>query len=121
MTEVPPAQPAYGIGVLARRLRIAAGTLRDWERGYGTGPSGRTAGGHWRYEAADVARVEHMRRLVLDGVPPAEAARFALARPAQPVRAGQVSDVPASREAARGLLRARQVLTSARTTCRSGR
>jgi len=79
MTGAVRAQPAYGIGALARRLGIAPATLRDWERRYGIAPGGRTAGGHRRYQAADVARIEHMRRMILDGVPPAEAARAALA------------------------------------------
>ncbi len=92
MTDSGPAQPAYGIGVLARRLGMAPATLRDWERRYGLGPTDRTAGGHRRYQATDVARIEHMRRLVLDGVPPAEAARVALAEPAPPDRAPALPD-----------------------------
>ena len=72
-------RPGYGIGALARRLGVAPATLRDWERRYGLGPGGRTAGGHRRYRPEDVARIEFMRGLVLDGVPPAEAARAALA------------------------------------------
>jgi DNA-binding transcriptional MerR regulator len=92
MTGALPAQPAYGIGALARRLGIAPATLRDWERRYGIAPGGRTAGGHRRYRPADVARIEHMRRMILDGVPPAEAARAALAAdPATPAAA----EVPA--------------------------
>ena len=64
---------------MARRLGVAPATLRDWERRYGIGPGGRTAGGHRRYRPDDIARIEYMRRLVLDGVPPGEAARAALA------------------------------------------
>jgi MerR family transcriptional regulator, light-induced transcriptional regulator len=79
VTGSPATQPDYGIGALARRLGMAPATLRDWERRYGIGPGGRTAGGHRRYRPADVARIESMRRLILDGVPPAEAARVALA------------------------------------------
>jgi DNA-binding transcriptional MerR regulator len=71
--------PGYGIGALARRLGVAPATLRDWERRYGIGPSGRSAGGHRRYQPEDVTRIEHMRRLVLEGLPPGEAARAALA------------------------------------------
>ena len=84
--EPSPAQPGYGIGAMARRLGVAPATLRDWERRYGIGPGGRTAGGHRRYRPADVARIEAMRRLILDGVPPGEAARVALAEgdPAPP-------------------------------------
>jgi DNA-binding transcriptional MerR regulator len=79
LTDSSGSQPGYGIGALARRLGVAPATLRDWERRYGIGPGGRSAGGHRRYRAADIARIEHMRRLVLDGMPPGEAARAALA------------------------------------------
>jgi MerR family transcriptional regulator, light-induced transcriptional regulator len=78
MTDGSGVQPDYGIGALARRLGIAPATLRDWERRYGIGPGGRTAGGHRRYRPDDIARIERMRRLILDGVPPGEAARAAL-------------------------------------------
>jgi MerR family transcriptional regulator, light-induced transcriptional regulator len=79
VTDSPEAQPGYGIGALARRLGVAPATLRDWERRYGIGPGARSAGGHRRYGPADIARIEYMRRLVLDGMPPGEAARAALA------------------------------------------
>lgn len=79
MTGTSGSQPGYGIGALARRLGVATATLRDWERRYGIGPGGRTSGGHRRYRPEDIARIEFMRRLVLQGVPPAEAARVTLA------------------------------------------
>src|ERR1700733_787807 len=79
VTEKAGVQPDYGIGAMARRLGVAPATLRDWERRYGIGPGDRTAGGHRRYRPDDIARIENMRRLVLDGVPPGEAARVALA------------------------------------------
>jgi DNA-binding transcriptional MerR regulator len=79
VTDSSGSQPGYGIGALARRLGVAPATLRDWERRYGIGPGGRSPGGHRRYRPADIARIEHMRRLVLDGMPPGEAARAALA------------------------------------------
>jgi DNA-binding transcriptional MerR regulator len=79
VTDSSGSQPGYGIGALARRLGVAPATLRDWERRYGIGSGGRSAGGHRRYRPADIARIEHMRRLVLDGMPPGEAARAALA------------------------------------------
>jgi MerR family transcriptional regulator, light-induced transcriptional regulator len=117
-TDRSATQPDYGIGALARRLGIAAATLRDWERRYGIGPSGRTDGGHRRYQPADVARIEFMRRLILDGVPPAEAARVALASgtesepprtaPAAPGRGagGRSLRLPSQERRARGLARA---------------
>jgi DNA-binding transcriptional MerR regulator len=77
----PDPQPGYGIGALARRLGVAPATLRDWDRRYGLGPGARSPGGHRRYQPEEVARIEHMRRLVLDGMPPGEAARMAFASP----------------------------------------
>jgi MerR family transcriptional regulator, light-induced transcriptional regulator len=79
VTDSSGSQPGYGIGALARRLGVAPATLRDWERRYGIGPGGRSAGGHRRYQPADIARIEYMRKLVLDGMPPGDAARAALA------------------------------------------
>ena len=79
VTDSSGPEPGYGIGALARRLGVAPATLRDWERRYGIGPGGRSAGGHRRYQPADIARIEYMRRLVLDGMPPGDAARAALA------------------------------------------
>ena len=57
---------------------MAPATLRTWDRRYGVGPSAHAPGAHRRYSPADVARLETMRRLTLEGVPPAEAARAAL-------------------------------------------
>ncbi|HEY7012286.1 MAG TPA: MerR family transcriptional regulator [Streptosporangiaceae bacterium] len=101
MTE--GSRPDYGIGALARRLGVAPATLRDWERRYGIGPGGRTAGGHRRYRPEDIARIEQMRRLILDGVPPGEAARVALT--AELALAGQAAAEPelaGAGQAARG-------------------
>lgn len=74
-----PAGPALGVAAVARRLGVAAGTLRTWDRRYGLGPSEHTAGARRRYTPADLARLEVMRRLLLDGVAAGEAARVALA------------------------------------------
>ncbi len=58
-------------------MGVAPATLRTWDRRYGVGPGQHTPGSHRRYSAQDVARLEHMRRLVIAGVPPADAARSA--------------------------------------------
>nr|BFF18909.1 hypothetical protein GCM10025730_24300 [Promicromonospora thailandica] len=63
---------------MARRLGVAPATLRTWDRRYGLGPSGRTAGSHRRYTPDDVARLLVMRRLTLEGVAPVDAARAAV-------------------------------------------
>lgn len=74
---------------VAARLGVAAPTLRTWDRRYGLGPSEHVAGSHRRYAARDIARLETMRRLTLDGVAPADAARIAL-RGGVPTPAGEV-------------------------------
>jgi DNA-binding transcriptional MerR regulator len=104
VTDSSGSQPGYGIGALARRLGVAPATLRDWERRYGIGSGGRSAGGHRRYRPADIARIEHMRRLVLDGMPPGEAARAALASEsaAEPAQGEPARGEPAQGEPARG-------------------
>lgn len=73
--------PSLTVSALARRLGVAPATLRTWDRRYGVGPSGHSAGAHRRYTPADVRRLEVMRGLTLEGVAPVEAARAALAAP----------------------------------------
>jgi MerR family transcriptional regulator, light-induced transcriptional regulator len=102
VAAVVPDGPRYTVSAVAHRLGVAPATLRTWARRYGLGPSEHAAGAHRRYTASDVARLETMRRLTLDGVPPAEAARVAMAaalprgesRPAEPGRvvAGAMPD-----------------------------
>lgn len=77
-SENPVPAAALTVAAVARRLGVAPTTLRTWDRRYGLGPSARAAGAHRRYIPADVVRLEVMRRLVLSGVTPAEAARVAL-------------------------------------------
>jgi len=72
------------VAAVARRLGVAPATLRTWDRRYGLGPTLHSAGSHRRYSRSDIARLETMRRLVLDGVPPAEAARLAIDHAAPP-------------------------------------
>ncbi len=70
--------PRLTVAGVAQRLGIAPATLRTWDRRYGIGPTEHASGSHRRYSPADVARLEAVRRLVLDGVPPGEAARVVL-------------------------------------------
>ncbi len=76
----PASSPAPGLTVaaVARRLGVAPATLRTWDRRYGLGPSSHEAGAHRRYTPDDLARLEHMRRLIVAGVSPVDAAREAL-------------------------------------------
>ena len=73
--------PTLTVAAVARRLGVAPPTLRTWDRRYGLGPSAHTAGAHRRYSPADVARLMVMRRLTLEGVSPADAAKIAVATP----------------------------------------
>ena len=123
------------VSTVAHRLGVAPSTLRTWDRRYGVGPSAHTAGAHRRYTPADLARLETMRRLTLQGVGPAEAARVALADPGQttarrsfpappPDRTGRVRGGPGGRvlalpgasDVVRGLGRAAMALDSAAMT-----
>ena len=70
--------PGLTVSAVARRLGVAPATLRTWDRRYGLGPSAHEAGSHRRYSAQDLIRLEHMRRLVVAGVSPVDAARDAL-------------------------------------------
>ncbi len=67
----------YTVAIVARRLGVAAATLRTWDRRYGLGPSEHEAGEHRRYTLEDLARLETMRRMVNAGVPACDAARIA--------------------------------------------
>ena len=70
-------EPLLTVAAVARRLGVAPGTLRTWDRRYGLGPSEHAAGAHRRYGSADLARLIVMRRMTIDGVAPAEAAEIA--------------------------------------------
>ncbi|OEV19057.1 MerR family transcriptional regulator, partial [Streptomyces nanshensis] len=83
-------RPAVGgltTGAVARLLGVAPTTLRSWDRRYGIGPASREGGRHRRWTSADIRLLECMCGLTNAGMPPAEAARAALAttsRPAPP-------------------------------------
>jgi MerR family transcriptional regulator, light-induced transcriptional regulator len=120
--------PGLTVAATARRLGVAPGTLRTWDRRYGIGPSDHAPGRHRRYSTADVARLELMQRALVRGVSPGDAARYALSV-AQPERApvhpglvpdegrarvgGRVLRLPGVGRRARGLGRAALALDSA--------
>lgn len=74
MNAVPTDSETLTVGAAARRLGIAAPTLRSWERRYGLSPSARSVGGHRRYSPEDLVRLRAMLRMVEQGMPTAEAA-----------------------------------------------
>ena len=138
--SVEPVEPTgLTVAAVARRMGVAPATLRTWDRRYGVGPGEHRPGAHRRYGPADLARLEHMRRLVIAGIPPAEAARAAreavlddavlapvtqlpAPAPTPEVEAearaggGRVVPMPGGAQAARGLARAAQSLDSAACT-----
>jgi len=76
------------VAAVARRIGIAPATLRTWDRRYGLGPSVHVAGSHRRYSGTDVARIDLMRKLMLNGVLPSVAAQSALSQDVTPVNLG---------------------------------
>jgi MerR family transcriptional regulator, light-induced transcriptional regulator len=85
-----PGDPVSAAGLptggVARRLGVSPTTVRSWERRYGIGPVRREAGHHRRWSPQDIAVLEVMCRLTARGIPPAEAARAALAERAAVAR-----------------------------------
>src|SRR5215207_2641977 len=104
MNAVPPKSETTAdtltVGAAARRLGIAAPTLRSWERRYGLSPSARSAGGHRRYSPEDLARLRAMLGLVNQGVPTAEAAS-AVRDQTYPAQSRTVTSAASGVEAAR--------------------
>lgn len=79
MTDESIPFPVLSVSAAAARLGVAPSTLRTWDRRYSLGPSEHAAGSHRRYTRQDVARLMIMRRLTLEGIAPADAAKIALA------------------------------------------
>ncbi len=73
-----PDLACLSVAAVARRLGVAPGTLRTWDRRYGIGPTAHTAGEHRKYSKADLARLLHMHKLVISGIAPADAAQLAI-------------------------------------------
>jgi hypothetical protein len=89
------ADEALTAGAVARRLGIAVTTLRTWHQRYGLGPSRHVPGQHRRYTGEDLERLQVMRRLIGQGVPPAEAAAWAQRVPVQLTgRSGEADLLP---------------------------
>lgn len=69
---------AWTIASVSQKFGISASTLRTWERRYGLSPSARTAGGHRRYNGADLDRVQLMQQLLDAGIGAQDAAKVVL-------------------------------------------
>ena len=77
MSQIPGLPDAQlTVGAVAARLGVAPATLRTWGHRYGLGPSGHSAGKHRRYTPEDVARLDLLRKLMLNGVTVSEAAKI---------------------------------------------
>lgn len=100
------AAAAYSAGAVARRLGVAVTTLRTWHQRYGMGPSLHEPGHHRRYTEQDIERLEVMQRLIVEGVAPNEAARWALLDRSSSLSSPLPSTPPDLVAAARGLHRA---------------
>jgi len=92
----PVPDAGLSAGEAARRIGVAATTIRTWDRRYGLGPSHREPGRHRRYSEHDLDRLELMRRLTVEGVAPAEAARIANATRDGTGQAGAGARLPPS-------------------------
>ncbi|MFD9700976.1 MerR family transcriptional regulator [Lentzea sp. NPDC059081] len=98
----------YTPRAVAGMLGISPTTLRTWDHRYGLGPSGRTEGGHRRYEQADVQVLRRM--VVLTGQGVAAAAAAVLARQEPAPRASTPIGDDGSRRAQRTFLAAAERL-----------
>ncbi|MEU8777090.1 MerR family transcriptional regulator [Streptomyces sp. NPDC048606] len=94
--------PGVSTGAVARHLGVSPTTVRSWEQRYGIGPAAREGGRHRRWMPGDVAMLEEMCRLTSSGIPPAEAARAAVALRGRPDAV--VRGVPEAGAAASGTL-----------------
>ena len=73
-SNVAPTGEKLTVAAVARRIGVAPATLRTWDRRYGLGPSDHQEGEHRRYCPHDLAKLMMMRRLIVAGVAPADAA-----------------------------------------------
>jgi DNA-binding transcriptional MerR regulator len=93
-TSLPSSLPiSLTVAAVARRLGVAPATLRTWARRYGLGPSAHTQGEHRRYNSLDLARLTLMRKLIIAGMPPADAAQAALDLKANDYSQGVITEL----------------------------
>lgn len=85
------AQALWTAGAVARMLHIPPSTLRGWHGRYAIPVTGSHSGPHRRYNAADVAALSRMQRLIESGVSTSSAAALVF-------RAAVVANAPAESE-----------------------
>ena len=100
----------HSVGEVAARLGVAPTTVRMWGERYGLTASLRSAGGHRRFTADDVALLERFHQAVVAGESPMVAASVLTGRERLPSRGGgpggAVLAVPGAGRLSRGLARA---------------
>ncbi len=124
VTTTAEPEVALSVAEAAARVGLTPATLRTWHRRYGLAPSLRTAGGHRRYNATDIARLRVVQQMVDGGVPPGEAvaASLELAPDSLPDASarrrggGNVVSLPGGDDVQRGLARAAVSLDGAAIT-----
>ena len=118
MNSAATTAASLSVAEAAARVGLTAATLRTWDRRYDLSPSIRTAGGHRRYNEADIERLRVAARLLQAGYPAAEAvAASALPHVGnQPEPSGgrsgggRIVPLPVGTEHQRGLARAAMAL-----------
>jgi DNA-binding transcriptional MerR regulator len=65
----------YTIAEVEERTGLSAALLRQWERRYGFPHPERSPGGHRLYSEADLEALQHIKRLIAEGVTPAQAVK----------------------------------------------
>jgi len=78
-------EPRYTVRVVAERIGVPTATLRSWNQRYGVGPPEHSRGQHRLYSETDIAVVQRMYELIVEGASPRSAARTAVdsVRPAR--------------------------------------
>ncbi len=66
----------YNVNEVEERTRVAATTLRQWERRYGVPKPERSSSGYRLYSDEDVRLIEAMKRHIADGIPASRAAEI---------------------------------------------
>lgn len=69
-------QGKYTVNEVEERTKVAASTLRQWERRYGFPKPDRSDSGYRLYSEEDIRHIEAMKRHIADGIPASRAAEL---------------------------------------------